>query len=189
MPAIKNFGYLWDRDRVFWGRPKVEGSLLGYNSKFDVVDFREQRGVYLLHTSELKVVYVGEVGAGDQTLFDRLKAHAKSDKLWNRWRFFTWFGWRKVNKGNHQLANYGGGSPKISGNSEQFLDEIEAILIQVVEPLLNSQGPKWKDAIQFEQYDDKRLERSDMPSIAEKQAELAGHLKQIEKLLKKNQKK
>jgi len=26
MPAVKNFGYLWDRNRVFWGYPHVEGT-------------------------------------------------------------------------------------------------------------------------------------------------------------------
>ncbi len=183
MPAIKNFGYLWDRDRVFWGRSRVQGTLLGYNPRFDVIDFREQRGVYLLHTSELKVVYVGQVGAGNQTLFDRLKAHTRSDKLWNRWRYFSWFGWRGVNKGNHKLANYGGGAPNVNGSSEEFLDEIEAVLIQVVEPPLNSQGPKWKDTVQFEQFDDDRLRRSDLPNIAEKQAELATQLEQVQRTL------
>lgn len=73
MPAIRNFGYLWDRDRVFWGWQKTNGTLLGKRSRFGVVDFRDQKGIYLLHSEDLTVVYVGQVGSGDQSLFDRLK--------------------------------------------------------------------------------------------------------------------
>jgi len=184
MPAIKNFGYLWDRDRVFWGYQKVTGTLLGHRSGFGVVDFREQKGVYILHSVDLKVVYVGQVGSGDDSLFDRLKSHSNSDKLWNRWRYFSWFGWRKVNKGNHKLAAYGGGSPNVSGASEEFLDEIEAVLIQVVEPPLNRQGSKWKGTLQFQQADDDRLEHSDLPSIAAKQAEMASRMDDLANELK-----
>jgi hypothetical protein len=184
VPAIKNFGYLWDRDRVFWGYPNVEGTLLGYHAQFGKVDFREQKGIYILHTQDLKVVYIGQVGAGEQSLFGRLKSHTKSDKLWNRWRYFSWFGWRRVNRGNHRLAKHAGGSPRVRGESEEFLDEIEAVLIQVVEPPLNRQGSRWKDTVQFEQADDEHLEQSDLPSIATKQAELA---EQIESLAKRIQ--
>lgn len=181
MPAIKNFGYLWDRDRVFWGYPKVTGTLLGQRSGYGIVDFREQKGVYILHSMDLKVVYVGQVGSGNDSLFDRLKSHTNSDKLWNRWRYFSWFGWRKVNKGNHMLAAYGGGSPNVSGASEEFLDEIEAVLIQVVEPPLNRQGSKWKDTLQFKQADDVRLKRSDLRSIATNQAEIVEQINELAK--------
>jgi hypothetical protein len=181
MPAIKNFGYLWDRDRVFWGHQKVTGTLLGHRSGFGDVDFREQKGVYILHSVDLKVVYVGQVGSGNDSLFDRLKSHSNSDKLWNRWRYFSWFGWRKVNKGNHRLAAYGGGSPHVSGASEEFLDEIEAVLIQVVEPPLNRQGSKWKGTLQFQQADDKRLKHSDLQSIAVRQAEIGEQVSELAK--------
>lgn len=184
MPAIKNFGYLWDRDRVYWGYQKVTGTLLGQRSGYGVVDFREQKGVYILHSTDLEVVYVGQVGSGNDSLFDRLKRHSHSEELWNRWRYFSWFGWRKVNKRNHKLAAHAGGSPKVSGASEEFLDEIEAVLIQVVEPRLNKQGPKWKDTLQFDQADDVRLEHSDLPSIAAKQAEIVERLQDLAKRVK-----
>ena len=190
MPAINNFGYLWDRDRVFWGRPKVNGTLLGSHPRLGVVDFREQKGIYLLHTRDFKVIYVGQVGAGDQTLLSRLRHHTRSEDLWNRWQYFSWFGWRSVNKGGKtpqdRLAKYGGGSPKIYGRSEEFLDEIEAVIIQVVEPTLNKQGPKWKDTLQFEQYNDSRLELSDPPTIAEKQARILEELGKLSEQLNKS---
>jgi hypothetical protein len=87
MPAIRNFGYLWDRDRVFWGWQKVNGTLLGYHKKYGLIDFAEQKGIYLLHTQDLKIIYVGQVGSGDQNMLDRLRQHKNSDALWNRWRY------------------------------------------------------------------------------------------------------
>jgi hypothetical protein len=153
VPAIRNFGYLWDRDRVFWGRRKVSGTLLGIHTDFGVIDFSEQKGIYLLHTQDLKIIYVGQVGSGNQNLLDRLRHHKKSKALWNRWRYFSWFGRRGVNQAPqdtpyNRLTNYSGGSPTVSGKSEEFLDEIEAVIIQVVEPTLNKQGPKWKETLQ-----------------------------------------
>lgn len=87
-----------------------------------------------------------------------------------------------MNKGktpDGRLSNYAGGSPDVKGKSEEFLDEIEAVLIQVVEPQLNKQGPRWKDTLQFQQCDDERLELSDLPSIAAKQAELIAAVKKL----------
>lgn len=178
MPAIKNFGHLWDRNRVFWGRPNVSGTLLGSHSSYGTVDFRDQKGIYLLHTDDFKVVYIGQVGSGNQTLFERLRQHTRSDELWNRWRYVSWFGWRGVNK-DRTLSNYSGGSPSIKASSEAFLDEVEAVLIQVAEPPLNRQGPRWKDTIQFKQEDDPELELSDLPTIAARQANLIDEVQRL----------
>jgi len=69
----------------------------------------------------------------------------------------------------------------VSGKSEEFLDEIEAVLIQVVEPPLNSQGPRWKKSkvIQFDQADDPQLDHSDLPSIATKQSEMESKIDEV----------
>jgi hypothetical protein len=32
-----------------------------------------------------------------------------------------------------------------------LIDEIEGILLQILEPKLNKQGPKWRDAVEFVQ--------------------------------------
>jgi hypothetical protein len=188
VPAIKNFGYLWDRDRVFWGRGKANGTLLGYHKDFGKIDFSKQKGVYLLHTRDLKIVYVGQVGSGDQNLIQRLRRHQKSAALWNRWRYFSWFGWRAINQTPkntyyNRLANYSGGSPVVGGKSEEFLDEIEAVLIQVVEPTLNKQGPRWKSTMHFDQLDDDRLQLSDLPTIAERQNEISETVDKISQTL------
>lgn len=190
MPAIKNFGYLWDRDRVFWGWANEKGTLLGSNRRCGKIDFRKQKGIYLLHTHDLKVIYVGQVGSGNESLFGRLKNHKNSKQLWNRWQYFSWFGWRSVNKGGNtpynRLNRIAGGSPKVQGRSEEFLDEIEAVLIQVVEPALNKQGPKWKDTQQFQQENDGRLEISDPPTIAANQAEILKEVRELSKQLRKS---
>jgi hypothetical protein len=165
----------------------VEGTLLGRHPKHGVVNFRDQKGVYLLHSRDLKVVYVGQVGSGNETLFGRLKSHKKSRELWNRWQYFSWFGFRKVvgrdPKGS--LAKYGGGAPNAAGTTEQFLNEIEALVIQVLEPPLNKQGPKWREngTVPFEQEDDDKLELSDLPTLATRQAELLAQVMNLSEQL------
>ena len=137
-------------------------------------------GIYVLHTRLLEIVYVGQVGGGDQGLFQRLRQHTESASLWNRWQFFSWFGTRKVNPVSKKLQGHADGAPNISGSLPAFLDQLEAILIQCVEPKLNKQGPSWVDALQFDQLDDDRLQLSDLPSIAEKQADIVSKLVALE---------
>jgi hypothetical protein len=181
--AIQNFGYLWDRERVFWGLRGAgnTGTLVGWHRNYGLVNFREQKGIHTLHTEELKVVYVGQVGAGDQGLQARLKQHKDSRALWNRWRFFSWYGTRRVNPGGRQLAAHAEDSPQIGGKLPDFLNQLEAIVIQFVEPPLNKQGPSWGDAVQFDQRDDENLHRSDLPSIAEQLSEISERLVTIER--------
>ena len=74
---IKTYGVHWRLDRVAWGKPHVAGTLLGAISRSrnaDPVDFREQRGIYVLY-SNYEVVYIGQTGAGNDPLFKRLKMH------------------------------------------------------------------------------------------------------------------
>ena len=84
---ILSYGLHWRTERVFWGRPKVFGTLLGAASrstKARPVDFRLQRGIYVLY-ADYELVYVGQTGAGTDRLFNRLKIH-KSDHLSERWK-------------------------------------------------------------------------------------------------------
>ncbi|HUB63144.1 MAG TPA: hypothetical protein VL996_01630 [Methylocella sp.] len=53
------------------------------------------------------------------------------------------------------------------------------MVIQVIEPTLNKQGPKWKDTLQFKQEDDERLQLSDLPTIAERQNELREEIQRV----------
>ncbi len=54
---IRNFGHLWERKYLNYGRPKVKGHLKGYLSpRSPEVDFREQIGIYVLFDKDLNPV-------------------------------------------------------------------------------------------------------------------------------------
>jgi hypothetical protein len=157
MLAIRNFGHFWSREHVNWGSPVwgKKSSLEGYihkNRKPYVVDFREQIGIYVLFTQSREVVYVGQTGSGNQRLGVRLRHHTQND-LRDRWQYFSWFGFRQANANGNKLSDYQKPDSKSGGSNSSALNEIEAILIQLFEPRLNKQGPKWgADTIEFLQY-------------------------------------
>lgn len=157
MLAIKNFGHFWNRKYVNWGRRARDGKgqVLGYTMwerKPWVVDFSEQVAIYVLYTESREVVYIGQTGRreGDR-LIDRLRAHSKSD-LRERWTHFSWFGMKKVNETNQLLSEHQQPNSRCTGTHALALDEIEAILLQLFEPRLNKQGPRWGDSWKYEQY-------------------------------------
>jgi hypothetical protein len=157
MLAIRNFGHFWSRDHVNWGSPSwgKKANLLGYftrNRQPYIVDFQEQIGIYVLFASSREVVYIGQTGSGKQRLGVRLRQHTQND-LRDRWKYFSWFGFRQANLNGNSLSNYQKPNSKSVGSNSDALDEIEAILIQLFEPRLNKQGPKWgSDTKKFFQY-------------------------------------
>jgi hypothetical protein len=73
--VIKNYGLHWDIDKVFWGRQRNPGTLLGTASRSKLahpVDFREQRGIYALYAN-YELVYIGQTGAGSDRLFQEIE--------------------------------------------------------------------------------------------------------------------
>jgi len=149
MIAIRNFGMLWERKKVDWGRQKVKGKLLGIRAdqrRVPPVDFRNQTGIYVLYDEQKVPIWIGQA----KVLFARLRDH-KRDHLWNRWTYFTWFGFRKVNDdgklGLSSRLNW-----NLKGSAAQARDEIEAVLIQVLEPRLNRKGSNWKDTHEYLQF-------------------------------------
>jgi hypothetical protein len=151
---IRNYGLFWRRNDVFWGRQRVSGHLLGFpatNVTAKPVDFRKQRGVYVLYDDTFHMVYVGQAGGGiNQRLFDRLKQHV-TDPLADRWTRFSWFGIRWV-KANNELAAEADGAHT---TSSAVLDHIEAILISAAEPPHNRQGGRFgPDTVQYLQFRD-----------------------------------
>ena len=93
--SIKNYEIMWRRDSVFWGRGSNRGVLEGRRSG-EIIDFREQIGVYVLYDEGRRPVYVGQAGQGNARLFKRLRAHRR-DSLAHRWHYFSWFGLLPVN--------------------------------------------------------------------------------------------
>lgn len=151
---IQSYGLHWRVDRVFWGRQKVAGTLMGAASrslKARPVDFRQQRGIYALY-AEYELVYLGQTGAGTDRLFNRLKAH-KSDHLSERWNRFSWFGTQWVTKANQLSTD----TAAVSQTVEAALNILEAVSVAIGEPRLNLQRGKWGEATQYYQY----WERSD----------------------------
>jgi hypothetical protein len=150
---VRNFGVFWEREYVKFGEkgPGNKGSLLGYRgSKGPNVDFALQRGIYILYEgSDInlhRVAYIGQTGKGNQRLLLRLRQHTK-DHLWNRWERFSWVGLSAVGANgylNHQ-------EKAAVGNVEILtaLDQLEATLMQFMEPLMNRQGPKWHGAQEY----------------------------------------
>lgn len=149
---IQSYGLHWHIERVFWGRPKVSGTLMGAaskSSKARKVDFRNQRGIYALY-ADYELVYVGQTGAGNDRLFNRLKAH-KTDHLSERWNRFSWFGTQWVTKAGVLSAD----TAAVSQSVEATLNILEAVSIAISEPRLNLQRGKWSDATKYFQWWDK----------------------------------
>ena len=147
MLAIKNYGHYWSRSLVNWGwrGHGNQGSLLGTSKPSDpnaTVDFRNQIGIYCLFNDDRDVVYLGQTGSRDQRLLTRLRQHTRYS-IRDRWTNFSWFGFLEVDPNSGELSNDTDLKREISGTYSGALDEIEAVLIQIVEPLLNKQGPKW----------------------------------------------
>lgn len=85
MAIIKNFGFLWERKYIYRGTGGAgkAGHLKGEARGKPVADFGEQIGVYVLYDRNQSIVYVGQAGNGNATLFTRLKNHMDG-ALWNR---------------------------------------------------------------------------------------------------------
>lgn len=184
MFAIRNYGLLWERKYIHYGWPGSAGHLNGHRKGYSKVDFREQSGVYVLYDKDMLPVYIGQAGKGNANLFNRLKQH-ESDHLWNRWHYFSWFGLCKANKsGNLSLSE--NSERELKGPLKDALDDIEGVLIQVVEPKLNKQGPKWKNVNQFYQLIDENVEETTLDDLLERQKILENKIDQLTKIIVKN---
>lgn len=155
---IRNFGHLWERRYVFWGRGGVKGHLHGYRTPTDDgTDFRTQIGIYILFDKNYEPVYVGQTGKGNQRLFARLRQHQR-DHLWNRWEYFSWFGFRRVNPVSGKLSEFDQPEKVFKAPGASLLNEIEGALLVALEPRINKQGPRWSDVEEYFQFVEPELE-------------------------------
>ena len=134
---IQNYGLFWDRDKVDWSKNKA--TLLGrLKVRDDPVDFRGQLGIYALYDREFRLLYVGQAGSGNNTLFSRLKYHG-------------WFGLLRVLKGSQELAE----PPKTHQTKRaDILDALEAVAIEIADPDLNRQGGRLRAIEEYLQYEE-----------------------------------
>jgi hypothetical protein len=153
---IKNYGHLWQRAFIDWGDNRTKGHLKGYRGK-RVVDFREQVGVYVLYNAFPAPIYVGQAGTGKANLFNRLRQHHR-DHLKKRWSYFSWFGLQDIDKSGN-LLSLSKNSQLIQVKQRSLLNEFEAILMTILEPTLNKQGPRWftEKVAEYEQYIDESI--------------------------------
>jgi hypothetical protein len=143
---IRNYGLLWKRDDVDWGGRGNgnAGQLLGWTGRrnANAVNFRMQRGIYVLYDDNFKIVYIGQTGAGNQRLLIRLRNH-RFDHLAQRWSRFSWFGISPVV--DEELVQDAAVPALVVG---EILNHIEAILIASAEPPLNLQRGRFGENVE-----------------------------------------
>lgn len=154
---INAFGMYWRRDYVLWNQtPKILGQ---YQIDSDLVDFSEQKGVYILH-SESRVIYVGRTT--EQTFGTRLNQHTV-DRLNGRWDRFSWFGVLSVSD-NATLSKV----PPEKFDLEMLIVTMEALLIEGLEPPQNRKRGDQFRAVEFIQVQDPQIKRNDTIELIEK---------------------
>jgi len=175
---IRNYGHLWERKYINYGTGGQgnRGHLKGYITGSQEADFRDQIGIYVLYDKDFVPIYVGQAGRGQQGLWSRLNHH-ETDHLWNRWVYFSWFGFRRVNK-NGKLSRFDDVEKIFRAKGSLLLNEVEGALITALEPKLNKQGARWKDIEEYFQTRDDEMEEPTLGDLAEK-------LEEFEKILKK----
>jgi len=188
MSLIRCYGMFWERELLLEGED--DGPVLhGYvrNSDEEPVDLAEQVGVYVLYAGadipDLRVVYVGQAGRGRANLLKRLKDHF-SDRFWNRWTHFSWFGLYPIEDGEVEPT-----TDFEDLDEPEALNQIEALLITLFEPTLNRQSGRWKDTVEVFQWDhgedddedDEEEEELTLEDLAERLDELTEAVKRLGK--------
>ena len=162
---IKTYGLRWHASRVQWSGRNKDVGLWGVPAKqrrSKPTNFADQIAIYVLYDGEIPI-YVGQSGAGNNRLMGRLKHH-RADRLADRWDRFSWFGLCRVQ------AN-GVIDPQATieqMRTPEILNQIEAVIVEAVEPRLNRQGGQFGDrVVRYVQYPDARSELSDGTMLKE----------------------
>lgn len=153
--AIQALGMFWRRDRVSW---TSSPSLLGMQQRNSTqVNFYNQRGVYLLYDGR-EVVYVGRTT--DQPIGRRLYQHT-IDRLNGRWDRFSWFGLLAVSETGTLIEQ------NVQLSVEQVIIELEAVLIEAMEPPQNRRRGDGLRAIEYIQAEDPALRQKQLIAVLE----------------------
>ena len=158
--AIQALGMFWRRELVNWTTTPV---ILGQQQRnSSVVDFCAQHGIYLLHDGR-ETVYVGR--ATDQPLGRRLAQHT-TDRLNGRWDRFSWFGIDEVTDSGDVKAQ-----SKLALGGTKIVIELEAVLIESLEPPLNRRRGDGLRAVEYIQVEDPAIKDQQRVALV---AELLG---------------
>lgn len=153
--CVRAFGMFWDRDQVDWTQPTP----VLFGQEFDgtqKVNFSDQRGIYVLHDRH-DIVYVGRVL--DRGLGVRLREHTRG-RLKTRWDRFSWFGFQGVTSDGRLLE-----IEDLKADLATMVAQLEAVLIELVEPPQNRQQGEGLVGIEYLQVPD--------PSINERRIKAA----------------
>jgi hypothetical protein len=154
---VQAFGMYWQRENVLWS---TSPSLLGLqNQDADVVDFCDQRGVYLLHDRR-SVVYIGR--STKRPLGRRLYEHT-TDRLNGRWDRFSWFGIRGVTD-NGDLTE----DVEMNYDEGALIATLEALLLEALEPPQNRRRGEGFRAVEYLQAQDPTLKNTEILSVLDR---------------------
>jgi hypothetical protein len=134
---IKACGEFWNPEYVKWESP---WELLGTREPNGAnINMYGERGVYILYQDRLPVY----VGKADKTcLGDRLAQHRIDWRKVGRWDSFSWFGVFGLKQDNPLPL------PKeIKLSPSELIAGLEALLIAVIDPGLNSKRERLKDVV------------------------------------------
>jgi hypothetical protein len=154
---IRAYGMFWAREEVDWwgehGRLELLGRVNKNRGALQVVDFWDQRGIYVLY-NEHGPYYVGKTF--DQALGVRLRQHQKaSSPHHSSWTRFSWFGWRRVLKGRDfaGLQRLGEVPAGVLTDSKSSVADIEALLIEALGTrwVGNARSESFVGAVRWEQ--------------------------------------
>jgi len=151
---IQAFGMYWRREMVLW---KKEPELLGEQQQgATVVNFCDQRGIYLLHDGR-ETVYVGRTT--DQPLGARMLQHTY-DRLSTRWDRFSWFGLCQVTDQGKLVG------PDLKNLSAGLIiATMEALLIEGLEPRQNRKRGDDFRAVEYIQSEDPQIRKKRMAGL------------------------
>jgi hypothetical protein len=179
---------MWERKFINYGSggPGNKGHLRGYTGTHEV-DFREQIGIYVLFDKDFAPIYIGQAGRGAKRLLNRLNEH-EVDHMWNRWVYFSWFGFRRANN-NETLSKFDDVEKLFKATGSLLLNEVEGALITALEPKMNKQGARWKDVDEYFQTRDPAVEEATVGDLIEKFDGLESRLESVRKLVSSKKKK
>ncbi len=155
---IRSYGMFWRREEVQWapgagnvGKFRLLGRRHSNRPALQVVDFRDQRGIYVLY-DDYGPYYVGL--ARDQAIGIRLRTHTR-DIHRDRWDRFSWFGFRRVlsRTDANGLRLFGSMPDQLLSGTSSTIGDIEALLMLSLGTVErgNEQTMKFKNADRWQQ--------------------------------------
>ncbi|MGP8224571.1 MAG: hypothetical protein ACLQGT_00295 [Terracidiphilus sp.] len=137
---VKACGEFWNPEYVKWESPyELLGKREPNGADVKDVNMWGERGVYILYQDRVPVY----VGKADKTcLGDRLAEHWRDWRKMGRWNSFSWFGVFGLLKYNPLPL-----PEEIKLSPSELIAGLEALLIAVIDPGLNSKRERLKDVI------------------------------------------